>query len=58
MIGNRLSRGTVKERRKEKKRGRDEMAATTSATFPRMLKALRENDNVKEKREALTYIAR
>ncbi|XP_012529406.1 telomere-associated protein RIF1 isoform X2 [Monomorium pharaonis] len=33
------------------------MATTTNAIFPRMLKALRENGNVKEKREALTYIA-
>ncbi|KAL6261612.1 hypothetical protein P5V15_006699 [Pogonomyrmex californicus] len=33
------------------------MATITSATFPRMLKALRENGNVKEKREALTYIS-
>jgi len=34
-----------------------EMAAITGTTFQRMLKALREN-NVKEKREALTYITR
>ncbi|XP_011698033.1 PREDICTED: telomere-associated protein RIF1 isoform X2 [Wasmannia auropunctata] len=33
------------------------MAAITSATFPKLLKALRDNGNVKEKREALTYIA-
>ncbi|KAL6423859.1 hypothetical protein ACFW04_010356 [Cataglyphis niger] len=33
------------------------MATVTSTTFPRMLKILRENNNVKEKREVLTYIS-
>ncbi|XP_072767037.1 uncharacterized protein [Anoplolepis gracilipes] len=33
------------------------MATITSSTFPRMLKILRENNNVKEKREVLTYIS-
>lgn len=56
MIGNRLSRGTAKEG-KERNDGRDEMEIT-SVTFQKMLKALRENGNVKEKRETLTYIAR
>ncbi|EFN73980.1 Telomere-associated protein RIF1 [Camponotus floridanus] len=33
------------------------MATITSTTFPRVLKILRENNNVKEKREVLTYIS-
>lgn len=48
----------MEEEKRKKNEEHGEMAMNATTIFPRILKALRENSNVKEKREALTYISR